>query len=249
MIRKSAIIKIRQRLGIPVEGFADESKALAWYRQHYYQAKGKDFSGTFGFHYDHRSGYVNFKYEIGQDFLKVYAAYPLDNVVPPDAEAMILAEEMKIPDWAAPWLRLVILIGEPPEFIEVQLPDHLMAPLGDLRVLVHPAEKLSLRKWRKTGAMMGLLPGDIDLWKVPGATTTYSPKRENSMELLYWQTYQAYIDAIGERRLQEKKGKKGLLVDTARLLVTNYGWNKKEESYTIRRYLDRAEKIWNISTR
>ncbi len=105
-------------------------------------------------------------------------------------------------------------VGEPPEVIEVQLPDHLMAPLWNLRVLVHPAMKLSLRKWRKTGALMGLLPGDIDLWKVPGATTTYSPKRENSNELLYWQTYQAYMEAIEERRLQDIKGKKGLLVHT-----------------------------------
>lgn len=249
MIHKSAIIKIRQRLGIPQEGFPSDEEALAWYRGHYHQTKGNEFSGTFGFQYDRRSGYINFEYEIGQDFLKVCAAHPLDNAVPLDGEAIILAEENNIPDWAAPWLRLVILIGEPPEVVEVHLPDHLMAPLGGLRVLVHPVEKLSLRKWRKTGAMMGLLPGEIDLWKVPGATTMYSPKRENSNELLYWETYQAYMDATEERRLQGQKGKKGLLVDTARILVRNYDWNKVEESYTIRRYLDRAEKIWHISTR
>ncbi len=249
MLHKTAIIEIRKRLSIPEEGFLSEDKALAWYREHYHQAKGKDFSGTFGFLYDRRSGYINFEYEIGQDFLKIYAAHPLDNTVPLDREAMILAEEINIPDWAAPWLRLVILVGEPPEVIEVHLPDHLMAPLGELRVLVHPTKKLSLRKWRNTGEMMGLLPGEIDLWKVPGVSTTYSPKRENKMALLYWQTYLAYFDAIGERRLQGKKGKKGLLVDTARILVVSYGWNKKEDSYTIRRFLDRAEKIWHISTR
>ena len=65
---------------------------------------------------------------------------------------------------------------------------------------------------------------------------------------VYWQTLRAYMDAIEERRLQDIKGKKGLLVDTARILVRDYGWNKVEESYTIRRYLDRAEKIWHIST-
>ena len=65
------------------------------------------------------------------------------------------------------------------------------------------------------------------------------------MELLYWQTYKAYMDAIRERQLL---GKKGLLIDTAKILVVKYGWHKKEESYTIRRYLDRAEKIWHIST-
>ena len=248
MSHKIAIIEIRQRLGVPLEGFADESKALDWYRDHYHQAKDMHFSGTFGFQYDRRSGYINFEYEIGQDFLKVYAAHPLDNAVPMDKEAMILAEEINIPDWAAPWLRLVILVGEPPEVIEVQVPDHLMAPLGDLRVLVHPVKKLSLRKWRKTGALMGLLPGDIDLWKVPGVTTTYSPKRENSNELLYWQTYQAYMDAIDRRRTNGQKGKKGLLIETAKILVEDYGWQYEEESYTIRRFLDRAEKIWHIST-
>jgi len=148
---------------------------------------------------------------------------------------------------AAPWLRLVILVGEPPDVMEVQTPDHLMAPLGDLRVLVHPTKKLSLRKWRKTGEMMGLLPGEIDLWKVPGVATTYSPKRNNTMEFLYWQTLSAYMDAIGERRMRGQKGKRGLLVDTARILITNYGWKHKEKSYTIRRYLDRAEKLWHIS--
>lgn len=249
MLHRNAIIEIRQRLGIPVEGFANESKALAWYREHYHQAKGKDFSGTFGFQYDRRSGYVNFEYEIGQDFIKIYAPYPLDKSIPMDREAMILAEGIKIPDWVAPWLRLVILVGEPPEVIDVQIPDHLMAPLGDLRVLVHPTKKLSLRKWRKTGEMMGLLPGEIDLWKVPGVTTTYSPKRENKMELLYWQTYQAYMDAIGRRVKNGQKGKKGLLIETAKILVDDYDWKYEEASYTIRRYLDRAERIWHISTR
>jgi len=248
MVQKSAIIDIRQRLGISEGGLLSEEEALAWYREHYHLAKGKDFSGTFGFQYDRRSGYVNFKYEIGQDFLKIYTARPLDNAVPLDREAMILVEEIKIPDWAAPWLRLVILVGEPPEVIEVHLPDHLMAPLGELRVLVHPTKKLSLRKWRKTGEMMGLLPGEIDLWKVPGVTTTYSPKRENKLELLYWQTYWAYMDAIVRRIKNKQKGKKGLLIETAKILVDDYGWQYEEESYTIRRYLDRAEKIWHIST-
>jgi hypothetical protein len=247
MIHKSAIIKIRKRLGIPQEGFLSDKEALAWYRDHYYQTKGNKFSGTFGFLYDRRSGYIDFEYEIDPEYLKVYVAHPLDNEVPLDREARVLAEEINISGWSAPWLRLVILVGEPPEDMEVHVPDHLMAPLGGLRVLVHPATKLSLRKWREIGALMGLLPGDIDLWKVPGSTTTYSPKRQNSNELLYWQTYQAYMDAIGERRLQDIKGKKGLLVDTARILVRDYGWNKVEESYTIRRYLDRAEKIWHVS--
>ena len=69
------------------------------------------------------------------------------------------------------------------------------------------------------------------------------------MEYLYWQTLRAYMDAIEERRIRGQKGKRGLLVDTAIILVANYGWKHKEKSYTIRRFLDRAEKIWHISTR
>jgi hypothetical protein len=249
MLQKSTIIRIRQLLGIPQEGFSSNEKALSWYRDHYRQIKGKDFTGSFGFQYDNRSGYVDFEYEITQDFFKINGTSPLDNEVSLDREAITLLKEVKIPDWAAPCLRLVMLIGEPSEIINIRLPDYLMAPLGYFRILVHPEKKLSLKKWRKIGARLGLLLGDIDLWKVPGVITTYVPKRENTYELLYWQTYLAYMDAIGERRSLGKKGKKGLLVDTARILVRDYGWNMVEESYTIRRFLDRAEKIWHISTR
>ena len=174
---------------------------------------------------------------------------PLDNAVPLDREAMLLAEEINISDWAAPWLRLVILVGEPPEVIEVHLPDHLIAPLGNMRVLVHPIKKLSLKKWREAGEMMGLLPGKIDMWKVPGTITSYSSKRESKYELLYWQTFLAYNDAIYERRMRGQKGKRGLLIETAKILEKKYGWEYEHDSYTIRRYLDRAEKMWHISTR
>lgn len=244
MIHKSTIINIRQRLGVPQEGFPSNKKALGWYREHYHQAKGKDFTGFFGFQYDR--GYIDFEYEITQDYFKINSAPHLDIEVPLDSEAITLIKDVNIPNWAAPCLRLVILIGKPSDIIEIRIPDHLMTARENFRILVHPEEELSRRKWRKTGERLGLLPGDIDLWKVPGVITTYSPKRANSYEFSYWQTYLAYMDAIEERRLLGKKSKKGLLVDTAIILVRDYGWNKVEESYTIRRYLDRAEKIWRI---
>ena len=248
MIYKSAIIKIRKHLGIRVKGYSLESKALAWYKKHYFQATGKAFNGSFGFRYSRISGYVDFKYEIGKDFIKVYSVHPLDNIVPLDREAMKLATDTKIPDWAAPCLRIILLVGKPTDTMEPRFPDHLLAPLGSVRLLVHPAKKMSLGKWRKTGMLMGLLPGEIDLWKVPAPATTYSPKRENTMEILYWQTYQAYRKAIKNRRSMGVKGKKGLLVDTANILVEDYSWKIIEKSYTIRRFLDRAEKMWHIPT-
>ena len=107
----------------------------------------------------------------------------------------------------------------------------------------------SLRKWRKIGEIMGVLRGEVDLWKFPGIATIYNSKRKNKREPLYWQTLCAYRDAIAERKKKEQKGKRGLLKDTARILKDSYGWDYEEDSYTIRRYLDRAEKIWHISTR
>ena len=78
--------------------------------------------------------------------------------------------------------------------------------------------------------------------------TTYEAKRENNMEDLYWLTLCAYMETTKERASRGQKGKRGLLVDISKLLFTKYGWKKEEESYTIRRYLDRAEKLWHIST-
>ena len=248
MLQKTAIIKTRQRLGIPDEGLPSEGEALAWYGEHFRQTKGGEMRGTFGFQYDQRSGLIDFEYEAGSDFLQVYAPQPLDNEVPLDKEAITLAEELNMPDWVAPVLRLVLLVGEIPDKLELKLPDHLIAPLGGFRVLVHPIGSVSLRRWRKTGEMMGLLLGEIDMWKVPGTITSYSSKRESKKELLYWQTLLAYHDAVEQRRMRGQKGKKGLLVETAQILEKKYGWEYFPDSYTVRRYLDRAEKIWHIST-
>ena len=173
MLQKNAIIDIRQRLGIPEGGLLGEEEALAWYREHFRKVKGEEPEGTFGFQYDRRSGYVSFKYEIGKNILKIYAAHPLDNAVPLDREAMILAEEINVPDWAAPVLRLVLLVGELPEVLELRFPDQLIAPLGDFRVLIHPIGSIGLRKWRKIGEMMGLLSGKMDMWKVHGIITLW----------------------------------------------------------------------------
>ena len=63
MLHKSAIIKSRQRLGIPPEGMTSEKEALIWYQNHFRRAKGTDTKGKFGFRYDPRSGLIDFEYE------------------------------------------------------------------------------------------------------------------------------------------------------------------------------------------
>ena len=96
------------------------------------------------------------------------------------------------------------------------------------------------------GEMMGLLLGKTYVWRFPEIITSYSSKRENKKELQYWQTLLAYNDAIYARRMRNQKGKRGILKETAKILEKEYGWEYEHDSYTIRRYLDRAEKIWHI---
>jgi len=248
MLQKIAIIRIRQRLGIPYDGLFNEEEALAWYRNHFYGTKGVEFEGSFGFHYYPFQSLFEFDYQSSPDKFSISIPYLLDPEVPLDREVVSLAKELNMPDWAAPALRLVLLVGELPERLEFMIPDQLIAPLGGFRVLVHPIDSVSLRRWRKTGEMMGLLPGEIDMWKVPGTITSYGPKRKNKKEWLYWETFLAYNDAIYERRKRKQKGKRGLLIETAKILEKRYSWEYFPDSYTVRRYLDRAGKRWHIST-
>lgn len=186
--------------------------------------------------------------------MDISVPYPLDDNVPLDKEAISLAKKLNLPDWAAPALRLVLLVGNPSEEMELRLPEHLIVPLRGYRILVHPAEELSLRPWRKIGEMMGLLPGEKGMGEVPGIITSYSSGRENKKTWLYWQTLIAYSRAIGKRRMEnmignkkgKKRGKRGLLTETAEILRSDFDWEYLPDSYTVRRYLDRAQKRWRI---
>ena len=97
--------------------------------------------------------------------------------------------------------------------------------------------------------MMGLLKGKDATARTHWITTTYGSRRESKFEYLYWQTLCAYRDAIEERRMKGEKRKRGLLVETAWILEKRYGWEFAPDSYTVRRYLDRAEKVWHVSTK
>ena len=255
MLRKTAIIDVRKRLSIPESGLANDKEALAWYREHFKQAKGIEFKGTFGFHYNPLQSMFEFDYQSSRDKFSISVPYPLDHEVPLDKEALSLTEKLHLPDWAAPALRLLLLVGNPTEETELGFPEHLIVPLRGYRILVHPAEELSLRPWRKIGEMMSLLPGDKGMREVLGIITSYGSRRKNKKEELYRQTLFAYMEAIGERRMKKIRGERvqggkwGLLVETAKILESKHGWEDVPDSYTVRRYLDRAEKIWHISTR
>jgi hypothetical protein len=246
VLQKIAIIDIRKRLGIPEEGLPGEKEALAWYSEHFKQAKGIEFKGSFGFHYQPFQGMFEFDYRSSPGKFSISVPYPIDDDIPLDKEVVTLAKELNLPDWVAPALRLMLLVGELPEKLELRFPEYLFAPLGGYRILVHPVEKLGLRPWRKIGEMMGLLPGERDMREVPGIITSYGSERENKKMWLYWQTFLAYMEAIGERRKRGQKGKKGLLLEAAKILEKKYGWEYFPDSYTVRRYLDRAEKRWQV---
>lgn len=255
MLHKTAIVGVREHLGIPEEGLPGEKEALAWYGEHFKQAKGVEFKGSFGFQYKPFQGMFKFDYQSSLDKFSISAPSALDQEVPLDKEVISLAKKLNMPDLAAPALRLVLLVGRLPDELELRFPQYLIAPLGGFRVLVHPVGDLSLRPWRKIGEMMGLLPGKADVREVPGIITAYGSRRKNKKEGLYWQTLLAYMEAIGERRMKKRRGERvkggkwGLLVETAEILENKYGWEDLPGSYTVRRYLDRAEKIWHISTR
>lgn len=227
----------------------DAKTALHWYKEHFRKATGASFKGAFGFSYQPESGIFDIEYKSGPKGIWIAAPSLIDERIPLDREVVAIASEAKLPEWATPAVRLVVLIGELPEKLELQVPHRFISPLGNWRVLVHPAKNVSTRDWRETGEMLGVLPGEVDMWRVPGTITIYERKRKNAKHQLYQQTLLAYNEAIAERRRRNKKGTWGLLKETARILKGNYGWEYVEDSYTIRRFLDRAEKLWHVSTR
>ncbi len=249
MIHKCAISDARRRLGVPEMGMPDAKTALRWYKKHFWDATGVNFKGSFGFCYQPGADIIDVEYKSSPKGIWIAAPSLIDQRIPLDREVAAIASEAKLPEWAAPALRLVVLIGELLEELELRVPHRFISPLGNWRVLVHPASNVSKKDWRETGEMLGVLPGEVDMWQVPGTITIYEKKRHNAMRQLYQQTMLAYHEAIAERRKRNKKGRWGILKETARLLNENYGWKYEEDSYTIRRFLDRAEKLWRISTR
>ena len=248
MIHKTAISEVRKRLGIPEVGMPDAKTALRWYKEHFRDATRVKFKGSFGFCYQPGSNRLDVEYKSNPKGIWIAAPSPIDQRIPLDREVAAIASEAKLPEWAAPALRLVVLIGELPENLELLVPHRFISPLGIWRVLVHPVNNVSTRDWRETGEMLGVLPSEVDMWQVPGIMTIYEKKRKNAKRQLYQQTLLAYCDAIAERRKRNKKGTWGILIETARILKGNYGWEYQVDSYTVRRYLDRAEKMWHIST-
>lgn len=248
MEQKTAkIIYIRDTFEIPKEGFASKKEALEWYKNHFKIAKGKEFVGGFGFSYEFSRRSLEFDYELRPDGMFIACAAPLDPDVPFDREVSTLATQLELPKWLAPASRLIVLMGKLFDDEIPNIPFWLMAPLGNFRLLVYPERNVSLRKWRKIGELLGVLPSKPSLWETQGVMQGYGEEKWGKKEELYWQTLQAGVEAVNIRLQQGRKGKRGLLQDTAKVLTGKYGWKEWEvDSYKVSRYLKRAKQRWHI---
>lgn len=249
MEHNTAIIsRIRDAFGILKEGFVSKEEALEWYKNHFRINKGEEFVGSFGFIYDSYRRSLEFDYELRPNGLFIAYAAPLDPSVPFDREVSTLAADLELPEWLAPAARLIVLMGGPLGDEIPDIPHWLMASLGHFRLLLCPERNTSLRQWRKTGELLGVLPYENGRWETQGIIQGYGPQRKwGKRDELYWQTLQASIEARDIRIKQGRKGKRGLLQDTAQILIKKYGWKDWDvDTYKISRYLKRAKERWHI---
>ncbi|MFC1956733.1 hypothetical protein ACFLVY_00330 [Chloroflexota bacterium] len=238
------ITSIRRELNIPIRGFQSEEEALAWYRQHYQEAKGRPFQHGFGFRFDITKRILELDYEYDDTNKRFTIGFvpPIDKDVPFDQSVLSLAISIGLDVFLAPALRLLVLVWSVQERLP-EIPNYTFAHLGSFRLLVQSPRALS-------SDQRGKLLDDL---KPPQASriTGYWVKRKRQKIGRYLEVLRAYYDWIDEERQRQKKGmkvsKKGYLVWMAEKLVKSYGWELKPSSYTVKRYLDRARELWRFS--
>jgi hypothetical protein len=241
MDNTAKIISIRQTLGIPEDGFPDESEALYWYRAHYKEAKGKPLRGGFGYRFEEWGRYIQFDYEYNHDSGKLSLNFipEIDKQVPLDKHALLLARDGGIDAVNAPALRIVILVGTPDSTLPL-IPSYISAAMGAARVIMHPPAVVSDKLRRQILDE----PGPFSTGIIQG----YPGERKNKNMPRYFDVYRAYGDWVEMKREKERKGtivsRKGYLKWIAQRLVKEYGWESIPTSYTVLRYLQRATKVW-----
>jgi hypothetical protein len=235
------IISIRHELGIPANGFSNESEALDWYRDHYEKAKGTPLRGGFGYRFEEFGRSIEFDYEYDYDSGKFSLNFipPIDKKVPLDKHTLSLARGSGIDTVNAPALRVVILVGTPNSTLPL-IPSYISAAMGAARALMHPpavvTDKLRRQSLDESGPFS------------TGINQGYLGERENKNIPRYFDVYRAYGDWVEMKRDKERKGtivsRKGYLKWIAKRLVKEYGWESIPISYTVLRYLQRATKVW-----
>ena len=238
------ILSIRQELGIPEDGFPDESSALAWYKEHYKKTKGIPLQVGFGYRFEEFRRSIEFDYEYDYDSGKFSLNFipPIDKQVPLDAYADSLAWDNGIDPISVPALRLVILVRHPWGTLPL-IPEYITVAMGAARLLMHPPSVLSDEMRRRILDE----PGPFST----GISQGYPGNRQWRKMPQYLDVLQAYGDWIAMKRQKESEGtivkKKGYLKWIAQRLVKEYGWESIPSSYTVCRYLDRATKVWGSS--
>ena len=235
------ILSIRHELGIPANGFPNESEALDWYRDHYEKAKGIPLKCGFGYRYSYPMSGIEFDYEYDYDSGKFSLNFipPIDKQVPLDKHALSLARDGGIDPVNAPALRIVILVRTPNSTLPL-IPSYISAAMGAARVLMHPPSIISNELRRQILDESGPFS--------TGINQGYLGERKNKNMPRYFDVYRAYGDWVEMKREKERKGtivsRKGYLKWIAQRLVKEYGWESVPTSYTVLRYLERATKVW-----
>ncbi|MFC1998854.1 hypothetical protein ACFLVR_04340 [Chloroflexota bacterium] len=237
------ISSIRSIFGIPYKGFSNEREALAWYRTHYKKALGKSFLGGFGYRYppDH-DGPLGFDCQYDPETRKYTIADipPLDLNVPLDNEAWAYAKELDIDWFSATAIRLILLIapltvdGHP---YMPYIPRYLFAPLGEWQLCVQSPGGLSTRERREL----------LDKRNIKVITEGYFTDRTINKPRQYSKMIPLYLDVLQAYEEEKEEGPnriRGYLQRIAQRLVSKYDWEYEPESYTVKRYLDRALKMW-----
>jgi hypothetical protein len=238
------ITSIRLQLHIPAEGFQDEKQSLAWYKQHYQQAKGSPFLGDLGYRFDltRRSLMPDFEYDDVTGHFSISSVPPIDGDVPFDQHILSLAQSMKIDHYNAPALRLIVLMGRVHERMP-EIPNWILISLGSFRLLAQSPGAVSEKEKEHLLDASKPMSGNLIIG--------YWQKRKRKKIGSYLQVFMAYSNWIYEKRQRQNRGekvsKKGYLVWIAKRLVDNYGWKSQPSSYTVKRYLDRARVLWDMS--
>lgn len=238
------IISIRQELEIPADGFPDESTALDWYKTHYKKVKGASLRGSFGYRFGDTPDIIQFDYDYDPKNGKFSINFipPIDKQVPLDTHAVSLAWESGIDPVNAPALRLAILVGHSRGSLPL-IPSYVSADMGAARLLMHPPSVLSDEIRRRILDKSGSLS--------KGITHGYLGDRKRKNFAKYFDVWIAYGDWIAMKREKKREGKiisrKGYLKWIAKRLFEEYGWEFVPSSYTVCRYLARANNIWGGS--
>jgi hypothetical protein len=148
---------------------------------------------------------------------------------------------MGIDIYIAPALRLILLVGKLQERLP-EIPNYIFATVGSFHLLMQSPRALPEEQRAQL----------LDDLRQPEASSIigYWQKRKHQKIGLYLQVYMAYSSWVSDKRQREKRGEKvsqkGYLVWIARRLVEDYGWKSQPRSYTVKRYLDRAQELWGL---